>query len=545
MGAYRALIKADTIAKRMRLLLQDYFEEADKTLELIAEDSDDEYVKRINWLINYALIPEDVRNLIYLNFVYNVKFGSFHYYMFPELPENVVEENDKGIAKVNYDLLTEYLIRVFIPITIKDQIWIWNGEIWKEDEGEIENAITFILKDKGISSDRKIKDTVGEIVSRIKWLTLCYEFPFNKLGSRFIPLKNGVLYRGDIQVLLPNGPAFGFTYRIPVNYNKDAQCPKIEKFLSEIVEPQDLPLLYEIPALALLQNPWYQTHYLLIGEGANGKSTYLKLLETFLGKENVAHISLQDLCNDKFMAAELVGKLANIYADLPKNAVANSGRFKILTGGDRVYVQKKFKNPFPFENKAVMVFSANEPPKITDKTYAFWRRWVIIKFPNEFPPNPNLIFELTTEEELSGFLNKVLEAMTRIELVGVTRTDTAEQIKEEWLKRANSVYAFISECIERDAQSYELKETVYNTYLQFCEIYDFEPLSKHKFTPEFQRLSKATLSQKRFAGKREWVWFGVRLKEIQFEEQEEESGTLEEFFDERSMFEEFLEGDGL
>jgi putative DNA primase/helicase len=52
------------------------------------------------------------------------------------------------------------------------------------------------------------------------------------------------------------------------------------------------------------------------GSGDNGKSVFLKLLKMFLGSENVSHASLQELSDDRFAAADMYGKLANICADL-------------------------------------------------------------------------------------------------------------------------------------------------------------------------------------------------------------------------------------
>ena len=481
-------------------------------------------------LLNDPTIPQDVIEIIYWNCVYEASYGTFHSgFTLPKYPEIV--EWDKGKAKIHYDALTDYIIKLFIPLTYKKQIWVWNGEKWKENEGEIERTITYFLKKEGISDERKIRDTINEILARISWLTIVHEFPFNNLGTEFIPLKNGVLWRGHNYELLPNGPAFGYTFKLPVKYDPKAECPKIDKFISEVVDEENIPILYEIPALALMQNPWHQTAYMLVGSGSNGKSTYLKLIETFLGKENVSNISLQELCEDRFKAAELVGKLANIYADLPKNPIRYTGKFKMLTGGDRILVEKKYKDPFPIENKAVFVFSANELPQVNDQTYAFWRRWIIVEFPNTFEKNEGLIEELTTEEELSGFLNKVLLAMTRIEVKGVTRTKAVERIMEEWMKKANSVYAFVQDCIERDIHSYELKDTVYQYYLEYCEMNELNPLPKNKFSAEFQRLAKARSARKKIGGQRMYIWEGIRLKTSYFEE--EETSEAEETFAEQ------------
>ena len=472
-------------------------------------------------------IPENITEIIRYGFVYDFCYAKEENVTeFPQLPDNVVELHDNKI-KINYDLLTTYIIKRYCVVTFKKIIFIYRNGVFRENEGEIEKLIERILIHKGIADKKKIRDTVNEIIARIQWRTFFTEFPFNKLSKDFIPLKNGVLWR-KIYYLLPFSPAFGFTYRLPVKYDPNAKCPKIEKFINEIVDPKNVPILYEIPATCLLQSPEYHVAYMLVGSGSNGKSTYLKLLERFLGKENVANVSLQDLCSDKFKVAQLVGKLANIYADLPKKPIKYTGMFKVLTGGDRITAERKYKDPFEFVNTARLIFAANELPEVSDQTIAFWRRWIVIEFPNTFPPNPDLINELTTEEELSGFLNKVLEALTRIEVKGITKTDVVEKIMEFWKKRSNSVYAFVVDCLERDADYYETKDDVYNAYVEYCEENDFPPLSKNVFAQELQKHIQVRTERKKIGGSRVYVWKGVRLK-CRPEEEESEEGSLSDY----------------
>ena len=83
---------------------------------------------------------------------------------------------------------------------------------------------------------------------------------------------------------------------------------------------------------------------LLLGAGGNGKSTYLSLIVRFLGKINVATIPLHRLEVDKFSVSRLVGKLANICADLPSEHLAGTSTFKALTGGDTLSAEYKFKD---------------------------------------------------------------------------------------------------------------------------------------------------------------------------------------------------------
>jgi putative DNA primase/helicase len=191
---------------------------------------------------------------------------------------------------------------------------------------------------------------------------------------------------------------------------------------------------------------------------------------------------------DKFKAAELQGKLMNVYADLPKTSVKTTGKFKILTGGDQITVERKFAQPFTMVNRAVFVFSANELPEVNDGTYAFWRRWEVLEFKNTFPKNPGFIERLMTPANFSGMLNIILDKMAKIEEYGLTESNKIDQIKMLWMSRSNSAYAYVVQRLVRDPQGYIEKERAYNVlYANFCSENEFTQVTKKKFTQEIEK----------------------------------------------------------
>lgn len=455
-------------------------------------------------ILNDPILPEEVKQIVYYGFVHRFNYAD------PANVPQVVEKGEKR-PKIDYHLLTSYIIKKFCVVTFKKIIYTYLGGMFKEDEGLISKEIERILILQGVADKRKIRDTVNEVLARIQWRTFFTEFPFNQFGRQFIPVKNGVIYRGNSYILLPHSPAFGYTYRLPVKYNPEAKCPKIEKFISEVVEEENQKVLYEIPASCLLQSSEYHISYMLVGSGRNGKSTYLKLLQALLGYENISNVGLQEICEDKFKTAQLVGKLANIYADIPKKAINYTGKFKMLTGGDRITAERKYKDPFEFVNTARLIFSANEMPSVNDRTYAFWSRWVLIKFPYKFPPNPNLIDELTTEEELSGFLNKVLQALSEIEIRGLTKTKLVEDTLEEWMRRSDPVYAFAKDCLVEDKSSFVIKDDVYQAYRKYCEENELKILDKNVFGRVLPKHIQTKGKKETIEGKRVYVWDSIRL----------------------------------
>ena len=135
----------------------------------------------------------------------------------------------------------------------------------------------------------------------------------------------------------------------------------------------------------------------------------LKLYGHLLGKANISHHTLQELSEDRFAAAELYGKLANICADIPNQMVKYSGVFKRITSSDPMVLQRKYGHPFETELFARLIFSANEVPQSQDVTYSYIRRWTVLPFPNTFSReqrDENLIFKLTTPDEMRALPKK-------------------------------------------------------------------------------------------------------------------------------------------
>ena len=98
----------------------------------------------------------------------------------------------------------------------------------------------------------------------------------------------------------------------------------------------------------MLPNNSYQKSFIFLGQGANGKSTLLDLLLAFLGSLNASKVSLQDLGSNRFRVAELYGRMANIFTDLDNKSLQSTSMFKMITTGDPITAERKFKDPFEF-----------------------------------------------------------------------------------------------------------------------------------------------------------------------------------------------------
>jgi P4 family phage/plasmid primase-like protien len=303
-----------------------------------------------------------------------------------------------------------------------------------------------------------------------------YLEPDKFLGDlSIINVKNGLL---DLRTgeMHPHNPDVITTVQLPIRYEANAQCPKIEEFLKQVLDPEDIELVYEIAGWLL----WRQYHVhraiMLYGKGRNGKGTLLRLFEAFLGIDNCSHVSLQKLIGERFAPVDLVGKAANIFGDLPSKDLSETDVFKCLTGGDTIRVEAKFMKAFDLKNEAKLLFSANALPKTPDNSTGFFVRWIIIVFRHQFgtperPLNPNLDAELQTPEELSGFLNKALEGLKRLRSNNwqFSYKLSEEEVRRMYQRLSDPVYAFIEDCCEEDPDSRITKTDLHKAYREYAK----------------------------------------------------------------------------
>jgi putative DNA primase/helicase len=240
----------------------------------------------------------------------------------------------------------------------------------------------------------------------------------------------------------------------------------------------------------------YQKAIMFVGSGANGKSVMIMLIGAFVGEDNCSHVGLHELSNNRFLAAELFGKLVNAYPDLPSEGLEDTALFKSLVSGDYIQAEKKHRDPFSFRNHAKLIFSANRIPKTDDPTFAYLRRWVILPFEQYFADDQrdeDLIDKLATEDELSGLLNLALKGRAKLIAEKGFRDTSIEVVREEYEYQEEIVGTFILRKCVRDSKEnktkyYILENDLLEAFHKYCRkeenIADKDLMTKGKFQSE-------------------------------------------------------------
>lgn len=308
--------------------------------------------------------------------------------------------------------------------------------------------------------------------------------------ARYIAFKNGV-YDIEDDVFENFNPDYIITNKINYDYVEDAYCEITDKTLDKLAcnDDQIRALLEEVIGYTMYRRNELRKAFILLGDKSNGKSTYLDLIERLLGDDNTSALDLNEL-GDRFKTAELFGKLANIGDDIGDDFIPNPAVFKKLTSGDRLNAEHKGQDPFDFNNYAKMLFSANNIPRIKDKSGAVIDRLIIVPFNATFSKNdpdfdPHIKYKLRKDESMQYLIRIGLEGLKRVLANnGFTVSEKVQRELEEYEENNNPILLFF-----KDEPKIENEPTsqVYRQYTEFCLANSFTPMSNIEFSKQIKK----------------------------------------------------------
>ena len=387
-----------------------------------------------------------------------------------------------------------------------------NGVYKRVNNGDIKHIIQKKIGEE--ATIHRKQETLDLILHENKAIPLA---EFNK-KFRFLNVQNGI-YSLSGKTFQKHLPSYKTTIQLPINYDPEAKCPAILEFLHDILDEDGVQFVIEW--LAYMCLPYTDTDKIVIlhGNGGNGKSALLNIFSHFLGTQNITHMTLHEIADDKFMKAQLYGKLANICGDIDSKAINNTGIIKNLTGVEPIQAQFKGIDSFSFQSFAKLMFSANDLPKTIDKTNGWFRRWFIIPFEKSIPEEKKmerseLDKRLTNPKELSGLLNLVLEAVKKLEKSGYKFTipEASKKAIDEYQLASDDLAQFIhSHCEINKDRVAKVKWT------HFYHCYKSWFVDENNELPDSKKIIKERLAEKGFkveigAGNNFWL-MGLSFKE--------------------------------
>jgi hypothetical protein len=151
-------------------------------------------------------------------------------------------------------------------------------------------------------------------------------------------------------------------------------------------------------------------YILLIGDGRNGKSVLMTMLQDLFGRHNCSGVERQVISDSSPGAFDLNGKLLNLVFDGPAVFVKDSGREKSIITGEQINVRKLYSNEMSvIQTNALFVEGLNQEPKSRDKSSALQARLVRFWFPNKYAEDDVFFERMRTERWLGALLALLID----------------------------------------------------------------------------------------------------------------------------------------
>ena len=368
----------------------------------------------------------------------------------------------------------------------------YSGSLWgRKSEYEIRQYIGKIL---GRFQTAKLVDGVRQLLRS----ELIYKEKFNT-NKHVLNFLNGELEIESRELKNHSRSSYS-TIQMNYSYDAKAECPSWLQFIEDITdgERDRQDLLQEMFGYCLTHDTRYQKCFYLIGDGANGKSVLLSILEAMLGEENTSHVEIAFL-NSDFQRIKLANSMVNICNDIKTDVAGTGSFFKAIVAGDTISGCFKGKDFFDFKPSCKMVFAANSMLSTRDIDGGFLRRICFVNFPIKFVHNPSKKNEKQRDTELLGKLLRELPGILNWSLSGLsalrsagsfTETTDQERLLNELELINDPVAAFIDEVIvpyPDRYKSFQSRDVIYRDYTKWCSESNSVPMSSRWFWPRLRQ----------------------------------------------------------
>lgn len=395
-----------------------------------------------------------------------------------------------------HEKFAEYLKNAKHIVKINNQLHIFKDGIYVPGYRAIEGEMIQLIP--------HLRDAQRKEV--LKYLELIAE-PAKAADANFIAFKNGV-YDVAHETMVPPSADLILTNRIEHNFNPAAYSELMDSTLNKLAcQDKDIrALLEECVGYCFYRRNELGKAFILTGDKSNGKSTFLDVVAAILGEDNISTLDIKEL-GDRFSTSMMFGKLANIADDIGDDFLQGTqvSVFKKVVTGNRIKAERKGQDPFEFSPYVKILASANEIPRMKDKTGAVLRRLVIIPFNATFSKDdpdyrPFIKYDLMQPEALEYMIALGMEGLKRVisNRAFTVPTLVQEQL-DEYEESNNPIIAFLKD-VELSELENEPTSDVYRRYNLFCTENSLQAMSAIAFTKQLCRRCGFTLTRKRVDG---------------------------------------------
>lgn len=379
--------------------------------------------------------------------------------------------------------------------------------VYMADEGIYTANITYIYRLIYPLEPQFTENQVRDVYFKIKMQCEIKE-PVH--SPNLIPVSNGI-YDVKRKKLRPFTPELVFTTKISTNYISNPPLPSfdVDRWLGEIAcnDEEIVTLLWQMINESLNGSFTRGKYFILVGDGANAKGTLQQFIINLVGRDNVSTLKMHEV-GERFKPYQMVGKTLNIGDDIAGSYIEDSSNLQSITTGDYITVEQKGRDSFTVQLKLAMIFSANEIPRIRNKSNGTYRRMIIIPFNADFSGQ---IQDPTIKEDKikrKDVLEYTLFKALQLNFKEYTIPKIVKQQVDDYKEFNNPILEFYNhEYVGKEFEQVDIVPTNYlfREYQFFCTNNGYKHKSQRAFTIEFHNLLGNGFDKKRARPGREFL----------------------------------------
>lgn len=268
------------------------------------------------------------------------------------------------------------------------------------------------------------------------------------------------------------------TKLVPIEYDANASAPLFDKFLTRIFDGNQslIGFMQRVCGYTLTGETGEQCLFLLHGEGANGKSTFLEVIAALTGEYGM-QVRTEALMKHKNTSAggasediaELRGSRFVSAVETNVGQQLAEGLLKQVTGQDRVKARKLYGHNIEFRPTFKLWLACNHKPEIAGTDHAIWRRIHLIPFDVTIPEKERekrILEQL--KAELPGILAWCVRGASEYYREGLKVPDEVKRATQRYQTEQDTLSEFIADNCEVDASFSAPVSEIYMMFDMWC-----------------------------------------------------------------------------
>lgn len=420
------------------------------------------------------------------------------------------------------------------PLMIDDELhsYDYDDGLYKPTNDKIRQPITELLYPGYISG--RVTSVVDYITDSFRIMPEEYVYDAeNDKDDILLKVNNGwIMYEPKFKgwAHVPNNPYLVSKTAVSMDFDRDAECPKLDAFIQETWTHSDPEDFYKICALAMSNYRGYKKAILFVGPQGCGKSTMIKIVESLIHRSGTSAVGLADMVYAPFGKAGLIGSKLNTVYDVSSTKINDVSALNSIIDGETIEINAKHKPQVNYKVQALQLWGCNTLPIMKDYDMSFINRLKIFYFDNQVRGTDKEVKEIEKRfiedpTEMSGLLNKCLPYLADIKNLQLHTSIKAEDIMLSQTMLTSPVARFSELYLTADKDSYVGKDVLFNSFNQYESTFikaSEIPTAKGKFKERLMNLHKTILrSQTRKpiepGGSPKPVFYDIKFKQDLFE----------------------------